>query len=261
MGILDEFRRKVADDLEVWVNDSLSPDIRLGSVGTVGYGKKFEEESKIDLDNLGVSFAETGYGPPFDEDYSYSADEEFSFSLKASGEDVPMIPSISTADAGFRVEFGKTASYLIACKQLRYKAIDIDDEFISKVTNLNISGDLRFSSKFVVGVFVAESVSYMISQTSKATVDVKVSADIESIADVSATYQQKQTKGSVLYRKAIQTKDQEIPIFFVLARIRLNGQIKRAAAFMSLASPVYNNRGHIYEIVSPREEALPYGFA
>lgn len=252
MGIHDHFRRKYAKHYELALNTDLSPDIQVGTVGQLRWGKKFTEAGLPDLQELGVGdIPLTDPGPPGDRLFTHTGDNEFSFGIKAAGDPPGEGSKLSEASAGVSLSFGKKWSYMLATKGLRYQALDITPEFSAKLQALGQAGKLKPSWEFVVGVWTAESVSWALSLRRSTTFEAAASAEVASLADLEVDWSVKNGGGTVDYLKA---QRGPIPIAFQLARLRRNGQVHHLA-FLGAESftPSYANESYVYELVRPSD--------
>jgi len=249
MGMYNHFRRKFAKDYERLLNTDLSPDIKVGTVGQLRLGKKFQEEAFPDLQELGIKdLPLTKPGPPVDEIFVHYGDNENSLSIKASGD--PKINALGEASAGFVAKFGKKWSYTLAVKGMRYQALDMTPELLVQLQALVQARKLRPYMEFVVGVWTVESVSWLLALRKAATFTVQSNVDITSIADLDVSWTPKVGAGTVNYLKPHETTNESIPLFFKVARMRRNGR-QTGDRFSLAAAPTYAGDAYLYELVSP----------
>lgn len=252
MGMYDHFRRKFAKDYELLVNTDLSPDIRIGTVGQLRFGKKFVEEGLPDLRELGlIDLPVTAIGPSFDKYFKHTGDSESTFRIKAAGD--PPTEALGQASAGFSASFSKQWSYLVAVKGMRYQALDLTPAFRSKLHELAETGALRPSMEFVIGVYSVESVSWVLSLQRESKIEVAASVEIASMADLGVDWTTKLGSGSTEYMRPQGTGSGRIPLFFKLGRMRRNGQIGHVEAFGGAPLVAYASDDYVYELVRPSE--------
>jgi hypothetical protein len=251
MGMHDHFRRNFARDYELFLNTDLSPDIKIGTVGQIGWGKRFLEDGFPDLQKLGIpNVPTTDWGAKYDHDYEHQGDVNRAFDLKLSGS--PATKYFAQAEAGVSLEFGRKWSYVVSVKGLRYQGLDMTEELMGELQRLTKLGKLRPQMKFVVGVWLAESVSWVLSLDTSSSIAIKASADIASMADLGINWVTVSKRGSV-HRLSPHGEDSGVPIFFKLAHMRRNGRVGEKNELVSPVAPVYSDEIGIYEVLKPSE--------
>ncbi len=250
MGMYDHFRRKFAKDYERLINTDTSADIKVGTVGQLRFGKRFTEDGYPDLQELGIeSLPLTPLGEPVDKLYTHSGDTEIDFRIKASGD--PATDFLGESSAGFVAKFSKKWSYVVAVKGLRYQALDITQELLAQLQDLAEKKLLRASQEFVVGVWTAESVSWILSKQSETVFEVEASTNIDSLADLGITWRPKSNIAKVEWMQPSGTSGGSIPVFFKLARMRRNGQVRDRGVRQPQTQ--YNGNAHMYELIRASE--------
>lgn len=241
------FRKKFAKDYEVLVNTSLSGDIKIGTIGQLKLGKKFNEEGLPDLQDLNIDdIPITQPGPSVDKVYFHQGDSGLSLDIKGEGD--PAIRGLAEASAGFVASFGKKWSYVVAVKGLRYRALDLNEDFMAKLRGLAKAKKIRRGWEIVVGVWSATSVSWALSLRSEASLTVEASASINSIADLGIDWRVKSGQSSVEYMTP-RHSDRGIPVFFRVATFRPNGKFKN----YGLPSASGYAEEPIYEVLRPSD--------
>jgi hypothetical protein len=251
MGMLDHFRRNFARDYELLLNTDLSPDIKIGTVGQIRWGKKFHEEGLPDLQELGITnIPVTDLGAPYNHDFEHSGDTDHAFDLKLTG--APATKYFTEAEAGVSLSFGKRWSYMVSAKGLRYQALNVTEGFLAELQALFRARKLKPQMEFVVGVWTANSVSWVLSLDRSSSIAIKANADIVSMADLGVTWTTVSKRGAV-HRLEPHGADSGIPIFFKVARLRRNGDIKSRVFAAESVMPAYSGDVGIYEVVCPSE--------
>jgi hypothetical protein len=253
MGMYDQLCRNFARDYGLFLNTDLSPDIKIGTVGRLRWGKQFKEDGYPDLQQLGVAeIPVTEVGAPYNRDYAHSRDTNHGFAIKLAGQ--PATDYLREAEAGVSLSFGKKWSYMVSVKGLRYQGLDMTLDFMAQLQHLASAGKLAPNMEFVVGVWTAESVSWVLSRASASSLVLKASADIASMADLGVTWTTVAKRGSI-HRLEPHGDDSGVPLFFKLGRMRRNRyRDTRTGLFAAVVAPAVDARDvGSYELVRPSE--------
>lgn len=243
-GLSKRFRKRAADELEMWTNQPFTTPITLGDMGVINNGR-FDTAEATSLQALGIDIGEPLTGQAQKLSWQASDDSSLDFTIKAKGENLPGFTAVAAADAGFLLKFGKKGSYLFETDEAVIQRIDETEAFHAALVKARRAKRIRRADRIVVSVLKAKRVRLYLSETREAEVEAKASANFASIVEAGVQFATKRSKGSVLELSTLD--DAYSVIFMKLVRVRWLGDdidvvnprsfVPSSKRFESLADP------------------------
>jgi hypothetical protein len=219
-GLSRSFRRRAADELEMWTNQPFTTPITLGDIGVINNGR-FDTAEATSLQALGIDIGDPLTGQAQKLSWQASDDSSLDFTIKAKGENLPGFTAVAAADAGFLLKFGKKGSYLFETDEAVIQRINETEAFHAALVKARRDRKIRRPDRIVVAVLKAKRVRLYLSETRECEVEAKASANFASVVEAGVQFTTKRSKGSVLELSAI--GDGHSVVFMKLIRIRWLG--------------------------------------
>jgi hypothetical protein len=230
-GLSRQFRRRVAEDLEMWTNQPFTTPLMLGDIGSIS-GGRFETSTATSLQDLGIAFGAPIEGPSSPIRWQSNRDGSFALTFKAKGD--PPIGGLAEADIGVSISFGRKGNYVFQANDAKISRIQETSELHEALAQARAQGRLSMQDRIVMSCLTAQRAKIYVSETSEAELALSASAEFASLVDAGVELKVKRQRGSIL---EIDVDAQQPVVFFMkLVRVRRWGDIHSVRSLKMAAS-------------------------
>lgn len=255
-GLSREFRRRVADDLEMFVNQPFTTPTVLGDIGSLERGR-FETSTASTLGAIGIETGQPLQGQPFSIRWLSNRTGSTEVTVKAEG--VPPIGGLAEAELGLQFRFGRAGSYYFEAEDAVIRRIAETPQLLQSLSAARKSGTLSRRDRIVTEVLVARRARLLIAETKDAELTLAASAAFKSIVDAGVGFSVRRSRGSVL---SVEVDAEEDVVFFMkMIRVRRWGRAMPVRALEFAAPPtavpasvVADEEAFVVETAHPRDE-------
>ncbi|MEM9456599.1 MAG: hypothetical protein AAGF11_20645 [Myxococcota bacterium] len=219
-GLSRQFRRRVADDLEMFTNQPFTSPLTLGDIGSIEQGR-FETSTAPTLQSLGISPGSSLAGPEFAIRWLSNRQGTTTLTVKAMG--TPPVAGLAEAETGLHLQFGRKGSYYFEAKDAVISRIEQTPRLHREIAQARRQGRISRHDRIVMEVCQARRATLFMAQTRGAELTLSASAAFTSIVDTEVTFNTRRSKGSVLTIDIDSV--QPVTLFMKLIRVRRLGEI------------------------------------